>query len=42
MLTFVTNQVIQISDQNKKLEGLSKELDQVKSTFKDTVTHLDM
>jgi ABC-type transporter Mla subunit MlaD len=32
------DQVIQISDQIKKLEGLSKELDQVKSTFEDTVT----
>jgi hypothetical protein len=33
------NQVIQISDHNKKLEGLSKELDQVKSSFEDALTH---
>ena len=35
------NQIIQISDQNKQLEGLSKELEKVRLTFKDTVSRYE-
>jgi uncharacterized phage infection (PIP) family protein YhgE len=35
------NQIIQISHQNKQLEGLSKELEKVRLTFKDIVSRYE-